>query len=274
MKDSFILYNKYEEIFDQLSDEDGMKLLKAIFEYSKTGKCILDGVLKAVFIPIKQDIDCNNEKYDTVCERNRLNGLKGGRPKNPKKASGFTENPEKPKKPDNEYDNEYDNDNDNKDILNDFNISSNFEQNEQCDCIAKSTGTRCERKSTYNINGKNYCNQHSREILENIFNKSGDGIEPKKAKTFCKPTVEEIKAYCIERKNNIDSQYFFDYYESKGWMVGKNKMKDWKACVRTWEKKQNTGVNQKDEKLTTNPFLRLLIEKEKQECQKPNLLDC
>lgn len=58
----------------------------------------------------------------------------------------------------------------------------------------------------------------------------------KKEKIFIKPTVEEIKAYCLERNNNIDSQHFFDFYESKGWMVGKNKMKDWKACVRTWEK--------------------------------------
>ena len=53
---------------------------------------------------------------------------------------------------------------------------------------------------------------------------------------FLKPCVEEIRAYCEERKNGIDAQYFYDYYESKGWMIGKNKMKDWKASVRTWER--------------------------------------
>ena len=73
MKDSFILYNKYEEIFEQLSDEDGMKLLKAIFEYSKTGKCVLDGVLKAVFMSIKQDMDRNKEMYEETCRKNREN---------------------------------------------------------------------------------------------------------------------------------------------------------------------------------------------------------
>ena len=53
---------------------------------------------------------------------------------------------------------------------------------------------------------------------------------------FKKPTVDEIKTYCDERENKVDPQHFYDFYESKGWLVGKNKMKDWKACVRTWER--------------------------------------
>lgn len=53
---------------------------------------------------------------------------------------------------------------------------------------------------------------------------------------FKKPTIEEIKTYCLERRNTVDAEKFFDYYESNGWKVGKNSMKDWKACVRTWEK--------------------------------------
>lgn len=50
------------------------------------------------------------------------------------------------------------------------------------------------------------------------------------------PTLAEVTEYCKSRHNNVDPQTFMDFYESKGWMVGKNKMKDWKACVRTWEK--------------------------------------
>lgn len=53
---------------------------------------------------------------------------------------------------------------------------------------------------------------------------------------FTPPTVEEVKQYCSERHNSVNPQVFVDFYESKGWMVGKNKMKDWKACVRTWER--------------------------------------
>ena len=50
------------------------------------------------------------------------------------------------------------------------------------------------------------------------------------------PTVEMVRAYCLERGNNVDAEKFFDFYESKNWYVGKNKMKDWQAAVRTWEK--------------------------------------
>lgn len=53
---------------------------------------------------------------------------------------------------------------------------------------------------------------------------------------FVKPNVEEIESYCKERNNSVDAQQFFDYYESKGWKVGKAPMKDWKSAVRTWER--------------------------------------
>jgi predicted phage replisome organizer len=53
---------------------------------------------------------------------------------------------------------------------------------------------------------------------------------------FQKPSISDVKTYCGERKNQVDPNVFWDFYESKGWFVGKNKMKDWRACVRTWEK--------------------------------------
>ena len=55
---------------------------------------------------------------------------------------------------------------------------------------------------------------------------------------FIAPTVEDVRAYCQERHNNVDPVTFVNFYSSKGWMVGKNKMKDWKACVRTWERSE------------------------------------
>ena len=59
-----------------------------------------------------------------------------------------------------------------------------------------------------------------------------------KRKRFEKPTLSEIEQYCIERNNNVNAEQFFDYYESNGWKVGKNSMKDWKAAVRTWERSE------------------------------------
>ena len=52
---------------------------------------------------------------------------------------------------------------------------------------------------------------------------------------FITPTIDEIKAYCSQRKNSINADYFFHFYESKNWMIGKNKMKNWKAAIITWE---------------------------------------
>ena len=64
-------------------------------------------------------------------------------------------------------------------------------------------------------------------------------------KKFVPPTVEEVAAYCLERKNKVDAAYFVDHYTSNGWKVGKQNMKDWKAAVRTWEK---NGYNQPSKK--------------------------
>ena len=66
-----------------------------------------------------------------------------------------------------------------------------------------------------------------------------------KRKRFEKPTLSEIKEYCIERKNNVDAQHFYDYYESNGWKVGKNSMKNWQAAVRTWERSEYRKPNSK-----------------------------
>lgn len=66
-----------------------------------------------------------------------------------------------------------------------------------------------------------------------------------KRKTFTKPTIDEIQDYCIERNNNINANQFYDYYESNGWKVGKNSMKDWKAAVRTWERSEYRKPNSK-----------------------------
>ena len=76
-------------------------------------------------------------------------------------------------------------------------------------------------------------------------NKINNNIKSIRRIIFKKPTIEEINEYCKERNNGIDAEAFYDFYESKDWYVGKNKMKDWKACVRTWEKRNKP----KEEKL-------------------------
>ena len=82
-------------------------------------------------------------------------------------------------------------------------------------------------------------------------------VPTKPSKRFTPPTVEEVAQYCFDRVSTVDPQRFVDYYTSNGWMVGKNKMKDWKAAVRTWEQKDNKG-RQTTSKKSSNPFLDML----------------
>lgn len=70
-------------------------------------------------------------------------------------------------------------------------------------------------------------------------------VDPKvgsKAKKFIRPTADEVRAYCEERGNGVNAEAFVDFYESKGWKVGNSPMKDWRAAVRTWEKRDGRGA--------------------------------
>jgi len=86
-------------------------------------------------------------------------------------------------------------------------------------------------------------------------------------KVFTKPSLEQIQEYCKERCNNVDFERFYDFYESKGWMVGSNKMKDWKACVRTWEKKSDRGGEKLPDWFNNEPKERERTEDEERELQ-------
>ena len=93
-----------------------------------------------------------------------------------------------------------------------------------------------------NVNDNDNDNDNEESLPDSLYDSLDDSLDdspkPKKTKKFIKPTIKEIKDYCIERNNNIEAERFFNHYESNGWMVGRNKMKDWKASVRTWEQKQ------------------------------------
>lgn len=74
-----------------------------------------------------------------------------------------------------------------------------------------------------------------KELDKDIY-MGADAPALKKSTKFVPPTVEEVATYCKERNNRVDASRFVDFYTTKGWMVGKNKMKDWKSAVRTWER--------------------------------------
>ena len=76
---------------------------------------------------------------------------------------------------------------------------------------------------------------------------------------FTPPTADEVRAYCDERHNAVDAERFVDFYSAKGWKIGKEPMKDWKAAVRTWERSSTSTATQAAQpKKSTNPFLDML----------------
>lgn len=120
-KDSFLLHKNHREIFDEMSDEEAGKLIKAVFEYEDTGQePKLTGSLKFAFIPIRQWLDERRAKYEDICKKRAAAGAQGGRPtkqkqneesKKSKRLSG------KAKKPDYDSDSDYDSDIDEEDDL-------------------------------------------------------------------------------------------------------------------------------------------------------------
>ena len=97
--------------------------------------------------------------------------------------------------------------------------------------LAKIQEQPCEKqKADFGKSHPNY-NKSDNDSTNHITNKRG---------AFVKPTLYDVQIYCAERGNTIDPQAFIDFYESNGWMVGKNRMKDWKAAVRTWESRNAT----------------------------------
>ena len=102
-----------------------------------------------------------------------------------------------------------------------------------------------------NLSAKNYTtiNNNNSIIINN--------------KYFKKPKLIEVKIYCIERQNNVEFEAFYDFYESKNWMVGKNKMKDWKAAVRNWERREtkNNTTSKLQKQLNTHNKAKQMINK-------------
>lgn len=116
-KKSFLLYLDTLEILHKLTDEQAGKLLKAFLAYHSEQDFNLDPMLDLVFFSFQAQFERDGVKYNSIVERNRINGSKGGRPSNPikaKKPNGLSGNPSKPKKADSDSDSDSDKDSDNK----------------------------------------------------------------------------------------------------------------------------------------------------------------
>ena len=140
----------------------------------------------------------------------------------------------------------------------------------------KSFTLRCKKTLLHDVKKINANDTEMNETEMNETEKRKRAGKPASSPraTFTPPTLEEIRAYCQDRGNNIDPESFLDFYASKGWMVGRNKMRDWKAAVRTWERRDRErpamrltrrGTEQQRKEAAKNTVAELLAEFEQEE---------
>ena len=242
MADSFVFYASFAEAMHDLNDEQYGKLMRAINEYAIFDKWPeLTGTLKMLFTLIKPQIDANIVKRNGYLQ-DVENGKKGGRPER------FTQE-EKLKIALDKH-----NGVPVGKIAEDYKCSISLiykALNEVSDTeLENYINSLHLHKPVYeipqtindnvnvNVNDNVNVNVNVNDNVNDIGAKAPEpsGSPTPKSTRFVKPTVDEVQAYCDERKNNINAQHFCDYYEVRGWKVGgKTPMKDWQAAVRTWE---------------------------------------
>uniref|UniRef100_A0AAU8B6R1 DUF6291 domain-containing protein n=1 Tax=Dulem virus 33 TaxID=3145751 RepID=A0AAU8B6R1_9CAUD len=180
-----------------------------MMEYKSGGSPHPEGNERFAWPSIRRDIDQAKTAYEKECERQRINGAKGGRPPKNKEPDGLHENPKNPMV---------------------------FLETQE----SKIKTNQNKSKQNNSPNG-----------------------ERTRAARFAPPTLAEVQSYVAERHSPVDPQGFIDFYESKGWMVGKTPMKDWKAACRNAEKWErwsqrspNAGNVRKDFQPTTQRIQR------------------
>lgn len=195
-KRSFVLYD-YREQLKLIPDDERGRLLLALMDYAADGKLPdnLNAAGLMCFAFIRQTMDRDNEKYESICKARAKAGSKGGRPR---KTFADEEKQAEAQKP-----------------------IAFFE---------KQNNPEIDYEIDYEID-------HDLE-KESV----------KKKVRFAPPTLDDVKIYCQEKGFSIDEEYFIDFYTSKDWMIGKNRMKDWRAAVRNWNRSQRQESTTKAKK--------------------------
>ena len=209
-KNSFVFYETFESVIEELPEEMQLKFYKYITQYGLHGiEPEVSGIEKAIWTQIQFAIDQAQNRRKRAIE----NGNKGGRPnktitqKNQtitQKNQTITQN--NPDITENNRSITQAKPNNNLNV----NVNVNANDNVNVNDNVKSKGTSCEVPSL-------------------------------KSSRFIPPTLAEVEAYCFTRNNSVNAQQFIDFYSSKNWYVGKNKMTDWRASVRLWESRSKTS---------------------------------
>lgn len=220
MKNTIVIHRDWLIPTDEMSDAEYREYLDAIFAYAFEGKRPEDRSLRMLLRLVFQHIDNYEAKYDKSIQQRK----------------------EAVKKRWERYRREH-------------GLDASTDDTTVCDPIRDNTGDTVTDTDTVTgtVTGTGVPVELGTENKE----KTPNGVKKKvaaataapvapqqesKAKRFTRPSVEEVRAYCEERGNGVSAEAFVDFYGSKGWKVGNSPMKDWRAAVRTWEKRDGRGA--------------------------------
>lgn len=216
-KESYMLYRGWNPLFENLPKEQLGELFYAICCY-QSGKeyTIENPLIKGVFEMVLMQFKKDEEKYISNCEAKAKNGKKGAESRWQDDNNNTSENGKNSKC--------YSEDGKNGKCY--------FSHNEEKTEMAKMA---IEEE----VEDKEEEEEEDKEEVEEV------PTVPKKRearKRFSPPSAAEVREYCRERENAVDAESFVDFYAAKGWKVGNAPMKDWKAAVRTWEKRESRAA--------------------------------
>ena len=215
-KDTSIFYLRWLEDFEDLSNEQFGMVIRAAYGFGEPPtEPLAAQACKVITNQLKRD----GEKYEEVCAARARGGRMGGRPRKEKQTENLeqTENLKVPKN---------------------LKVIEKQKVNENPDMICSEV--RCSEVRCSEDNPPLCPPQGGEVSYDTLWNKDACAKSKKKATKnvkFVPPTVEEVQAYLTEKGiTDVDAEAFVAFYESKGWMVGKNKMQRWRSAITTWRR--------------------------------------
>ena len=199
-KNSFVIYTDCLEQLEVIPDAERGVLFLEVLKYARTGVVpnIDNPFLKALFLGFKNQIDRDCAKYDEVCKKRAEAGRNGGNQR-----------------------------------------VANLKQQQANESNCKQDQAIVSKCLKVEANASNTQANQADSVNVSV-NVNGIDINKSKGKTsrFTPPTIQEIEDYIKEKGYSVDAEAFFAFYDSNGWLVGKNKMKSWKSAVTTWAKRE------------------------------------
>lgn len=200
-KDSFVVRYSWLESLQAVSDSDFREMVMAMLNFSKSGESPrFEGFKRVAWQSFEDALRSDAERYLEVCKKNKTNGSLGGQ--YGKLGGRPPKTPKNPQKP-------------------------------------RTGGEKPPKTPDYDYDYESDKDSLKERTLKSSKENSFSLTRSKGKSSFVPPTIEEVRAYCLENGYDVDPEQFVDFYQSKGWKIGKSPMKDWEAAIRTWVKRDN-----------------------------------